>query len=556
MRFTIAMIIACAIAWACSGKGSSADGGATDSDSDSDTDTDTDSDSDTDSDTDIPPDPEEICERPVDLVDTSTPDRVVGDGTAGSCTEQALADAIASGGVIVFDCGPNPHTITLTAEQQITADTVLDGGDLITLSGGGQTRILNMDTGNFEATSPQLTVQRLTFRDGQASGTPTELGYDVDGGGGAIFYRGGSVTAIDCVFVDNQAADIGPDVGGGAIYGIGVGETIAVGCRFAGNRGSNAGAIGSLHTGLVIYNSTIVDNLATGYGANYIDEFGDQAGHGGNGGAIAMDGVGRTLDICGTTISGNTGGAYGGALFRTGYETEPSIFDRCVIDGNQVPEPDDPEHGSGAGGLYIQGTHVELIASTISNNAARAFAGAWILGHGPTPAIADLTNVTIAGNYTWPKDDFTTRGIGGGLIIGDNTTGTVWNCTIVDNEAQFASGIARVSPLTVNNTIISNLYDNEWCPLNCTGTSYNTPPGTGEHNLQWPTGTDDDMDCTPAIERADPLLGELADNGGPTETIAPLADSPAIEGGFGCPATDQRGVPRSEPCTIGAFEVE
>ena len=67
---------------------------------------------------------------------------------------------------------------------------------------------LNMDTGNFEATSPLLTVQRLTFRDGLATGTPTELGFDVDGGGGAIFYRGGSVTAIDCVFADNSAADI------------------------------------------------------------------------------------------------------------------------------------------------------------------------------------------------------------------------------------------------------------------------------------------------------------------------------------------------------------
>ncbi|MBW2276203.1 MAG: right-handed parallel beta-helix repeat-containing protein, partial [Deltaproteobacteria bacterium] len=254
--------------------------------------------------------------------------------------------------------------------------------------------------------------------------------------------------------------------------------------------------------------------------------------------------------------SNNTGGAYGGALFRTGYETEPSIFDRCTVDGNSVPEPEDPEHGSGAGGLYIQGTHVTITASTISNNAARAFGGVWILGHGPTPAVADLTNVTINGNYTWPKDDFTTRGIGGGLIIGDNTTGTILNCTITGNEAQFASGIARVSPLEVNNTIIHNLYDNEWCPLNCTGSSYASPPGSGEHNLQWPVGTADDMDCTTDILRADPLLEELADNGGPTATIAPLAGSPALEAGYNCPETDQRGEPRSEPCTIGAYEAE
>jgi hypothetical protein len=548
--------LACAAAFACSDDGKPGDGGATDSDSDADSDSDSDGDSDSDSDSDIPPDPDEICERPVDLVDTATPDQVIGDGSPGSCTEQAIEDALTTGGVIVFDCGEDPITITFTSEKVITADTVLDGGELVTLSGGGETRIINMDTGNFEATSPQLTLQRLTLRDGRATGTATELGYDVDGGGGAIFYRGGTVTAIDCVFADNEAAEIGPDVGGGAIYGIGVGETTVVGCRFVGNRGSNAGAIGALHTALTIYNSTITENVATGHGANWVDEWGDQQGHGGNGGAIAMDGSGRTLDICGTTISNNTGGAYGGALFRTGYETEPSIFDRCTVDGNTVPEPDDPDDGSGAGGLYIQGTHVTITASTISNNAARAFGGVWILGHGSTPAVADLTNVTVSGNYTWPKDDFTTRGIGGGLIIGDNTTGTIWNCTITGNEAQFASGIARVSPLEVHNTVIHNDYDNEWCPLNCTGSSYASPPGSGEHNLQWPNGVQDDMDCTDDIQRADPLMGELSDNGGPTLTIAPLAGSPALEAGYDCPETDQRGVLRSEPCTIGAYEAE
>ena len=158
--------------------------------------------------------PEEICTRPVNLVDTSSPNQVVGSGTPASCTEAALETAIAAGGVITFNCGPEPHTIILTSEKRILTDTVLDGANLITLSGGNATRILNMDTGNFEATSPQLTVQRLTFTGGRASGTATRLGFDIDGGGGAIFYRGGSVTAIDCVFTGNTAAEVGPDVGG------------------------------------------------------------------------------------------------------------------------------------------------------------------------------------------------------------------------------------------------------------------------------------------------------------------------------------------------------
>jgi hypothetical protein len=54
---------------------------------------------------------------------------------------------------------------------------------------------------------------------------------------------------------------------------------------------------------------------------------------------------------------------------------------------------------------------------------------------------------------------------------------------------------------------------------------------------------------------ADPLLGPLADNGGPTETRAPQPGSPALGGGIRCRAADQRGVPRAAPCDIGAVEV-
>ena len=48
---------------------------------------------------------------------------------------------MALGGIITFDCGPNPVTITLAATAKIVNDTgpqiVLDGGGQVTLSGGG-----------------------------------------------------------------------------------------------------------------------------------------------------------------------------------------------------------------------------------------------------------------------------------------------------------------------------------------------------------------------------------------------------------------------------------
>src|SRR5690606_23789253 len=82
--------------------------------------------------------------------DTSSPDHVVGQGTPESCTGDAVVDAVAQGGIITFDCGPDPVTITLSEPAKVRNDTgpkiVIDGGGLVTLSGGGTTRILYMNT--------------------------------------------------------------------------------------------------------------------------------------------------------------------------------------------------------------------------------------------------------------------------------------------------------------------------------------------------------------------------------------------------------------------------
>jgi hypothetical protein len=189
----------------------------------------------------------------------------------------------------------------------------------------------------------------------------------------------------------------------------------------------------------------------------------------------------------------------------------------------------------------------------------------WILGHGPSaPARADLVNVTIADNVVYPQDPFTETGLGGGLTIGDGTSGLILNCTIAGNSSQFAAGVSRASPLEIRNTIIANTALNLYTPLNCTGSSFDTPPAAGDHNLQYawvdgvavPTGPQSDMDCTAGITRADPLLAPLADNGGDSWTKVPGAGSPALGAGTDCPAVDQRGEPRdSGTCTIGAVEV-
>ena len=159
-------------------------------------------------------------------VDTSDPDTVVGDGTPASCTSEAVVAAVAAGGIITFDCGPEPVTITLTETAKIFNATgpeiVLDGGGLVTLSGGGERRILYMNTCDQaqgwttshcqDQDRSRLTVQSLTFADGDAAGETAE-----GGGGGAIFVRGGRFKVINSRFVRNRCDPTGPDLGGAAI---------------------------------------------------------------------------------------------------------------------------------------------------------------------------------------------------------------------------------------------------------------------------------------------------------------------------------------------------
>src|SRR5450432_2562948 len=78
--------------------------------------------------------------------DVSSPTTVVGTGAAASCTGDAFVAAVAKGGVITFNCGPDPVTIVLTQTAKVFNDTapklVIDGRNKVTLSGGGKIRVL------------------------------------------------------------------------------------------------------------------------------------------------------------------------------------------------------------------------------------------------------------------------------------------------------------------------------------------------------------------------------------------------------------------------------
>jgi hypothetical protein len=304
---------------------------------------------------------EALCSVPAaaQAIDSTMPDQVVGNGTPESCTSAALVEAVAAGGVIVFDCGPDPVTITLMETAKVFNDTgpeiVIDGGGVVTLSGGGQRRILYMNTCDPDlvwTTShcqnqdhPRLTVQNLTFVNGYTAGADP-------GGGGAIFVRGGRFKIVNCRFFNNRCDVDGPDVGGAAVRVLSqydnqpvyVVESTFGGRDDLGNVGANGGALSSIGVSFTVINSVMSYNEAIGYGANPARP---GTPGGGSGGAIYNDGNTFTLEVCGSTLTENTANEGGGAIFfvsndrsgtlhidrshlsnnpSLGFETDPGIF--------------------------------------------------------------------------------------------------------------------------------------------------------------------------------------------------------------------------------------
>ena len=258
-------------------------------------------------------------------VNTSHPTRVVGRGTPASCTSAALVKAVAKGGIITFDCGPAPVTITMTATAKIVNTShrvVLDGGGLVTLSGGGQHQILYMNTCDkkqiwttddcFDQEWPQLIVQNMTFEDGYSAVRQTPTSFY---GGGAIFAEGGQLKVVNTRFIDNRCLSSGPDLGGAAIRALVQWRNRPVyitSDTFRGGRCSNGGALSSIDVNWDVFNSVMTGNRAIGWGAN---PAAPGTPGGGSGGAIYTDGDNYNVVIAGTIIRNDNAREGGGAVF-------------------------------------------------------------------------------------------------------------------------------------------------------------------------------------------------------------------------------------------------
>lgn len=252
---------------------------------------------------------------------------------------------------------------------------------------------------------------------------------------------------------------------------------------------------------------------------------------------------GSSSAISGVTITRGNGSSQsnpglGGGIYATGELT----ITNSQITGNAA---------SSGGGIYMaDSSTLTLVGSTVAGNLAQTSAtpqGGGIYGGGE--ALLQLTNSTISGNIARPTGSTSAQG---GGIYGGNTAGIVLsNVTVAANQASANNGggvyLFSFGTRTFTNTIVAGNTGGE-----CAGGGANAP--VSHHNLV----TDGSCALTgPAnLQGVAAQIGGLANNGGPTDTQALAATSPAVNAGSGCTTTDQRGVgrPQGAACDIGAFE--
>lgn len=274
-----------------------------------------------------------------------------------------------------------------------------------------------------------------------------------------------------------------------------------------------------------------------------------------------------TMTLTRVTLSGNTVvcdgdlNCQGGAV--SNLDSGRLTVEESTLSSNEVNCPTGfPVCDIGGGGIFNQAT-LTVASSTISSNTVTCPAMAAQCranGGGIFNQMAELNlgNSTISGNQVLcgqsaaECDGGGIRTRGGSFQIAASTI--AFNAASCGGGVRIGTGTACVPPGadgSWSNSIVARNTGGD-----CLG---NILPAEGAVNL------DSDGSCGAEVSGVDPLLDELADNGGPTPTHAIPSDSRAVDAAplEGCPATDQRGAPRgvdgngdeSFGCDLGAYEV-
>jgi predicted outer membrane repeat protein len=466
---------------------------------------------------------------------------VPGDGS-GVCTIanpncntiQAAIDAATSGDTIVLGSGTfTEHGIVidkdLTIQGQGASATIVQAA---ATAGGVDDRVFEVNSG------VTATLEDLTVQNGKRSWAS---GYACPACGGGIRNLG-NLTLTRCTIKDNAA------IVGGGIHNEG---TLAINeSTLTGNRGK---VVFDGYGGGVYNNGgtvTITDSVFT-------DNVGSMKG----GGIYNASG---TVTVTDTIFSGNSASSEGGGICNNAGTLTVTA---CTFSSNSAP-------GIGWGGGIKAGGTVTVTDSTFSDNTGGQGGGA-IAANGPSLTV---TGSTFSGNSA--KD-------GGGIEnMSSSTTVSLTNCTFFDNNASQNGGAVHTwGVLHITNcTFVGNSADPTGTYFAVGGAIWtlgfgsdtlihntiiaNNTPGncavSGCLNLASTKVFSTDATCGwsgcgyVAVTLQGLALGALADNGGPTETIALLPGSVAIDAGNDAvsPGTDQRGIvrPRGTHCDVGAYE--
>jgi hypothetical protein len=479
---------------------------------------------------------------------------------------EANEDANASGDLDIN----TSHSITIIGEGE--AATFIDGNQI--------DRVLHILKGT-------VSISGVTIKNGKASNSGDYWIIYCKGEDGGGIYNHGTLTLTDCIISTNSAGSgsgcASCDGGnGGGIFSDD--ELTLMNCIVSNNivgHGSpcldffNSDGLGGgiYNSGtLEIFGCSISDNISGANGSTQPD--------GGEGGGIFNSGSANLTDC---TINNNRtgGGADGGGIFNCGSAT----LTDCTVSNNRAGGGfgDDWEHpavsAGWGGGIYTSDTII-LTRCLISNNKAGDGQDYYISLGGSGGGIccvgkeATLINCTISNNRSG-DGGLGFSGNGGG--ISSTSSGlTLINCTVSNNRIgepgqeellhgnSGSGGGIKARGGNIKNTIVAN---------NRANSKENGPDCWGEINSLGYNLIEDINGCTITgnltgnITGQAPLLGSLADNGGPTKTHALLPGSPGIDAG-NSPGIyeDQRGYTRPvniqgipnvrDGSDIGAYEYE
>jgi hypothetical protein len=467
-----------------------------------------------------------------EAVAAANADGVTDLGQTGSGPDSIVFDPSLAGATIELSTSAN-STFGPSA-LSITTDITIDGGaaPLLTISRNAGVARLRLF---YVASGGTLRLRNVTLANGVAAGFDggaTYRGGTGGGGaglGGAIFNQG-TVEIVQSTLVSNQAVGGagGPQSaivdtfprggsGGGGTAGAGGAPT---GANAAFDTGGAGGAGGGASGGNGGDPCSVGGNGgfggAGGGGGGCANSPACAAGSGGFGGGGGGGGGGQTGQPAGAGGSGGFGGGNGGNGLSSG-------------------EISTPGGGGGGGGgmggaVFNHGGTVTVTNSTFSANSAHGGAGG--------------------------RNGAAGQGLGGG-ILNRNGTLTVLAATFSGNVADqggavYNLGDGGTANATINGTILAN------------SSSANDLKGfTRAGGSQTANGSDDLIESQSGFtgsitSTADPQLGGLAGNGGPTRTHQPALTSPAVEAStLGTPAVDQRGVSRPQATwrDIGSVEV-